>query len=213
VTPANAFITLGRDKLEAYHKYWDGLTVTNNDDYFRRWLFAFCSVHTGWEANVRGYEAIKDFVPWLHDKEALRTKLCWARCGMHNNRARFIHEFAQKFWRDPAAYWPVPGEPMHFLRNRIAAATNGLGLAKTSFALELAFPTWADVVCLDVHMLRLYNVKQTKVTSSTYVKCEDDWLGRSAGIGQAPYIARMAWWDAQQGKEDSRYWSHCLEGA
>ena len=213
MTPALVFNTLDKSKLEEYRRYWDGLTVLTNDDYFRRWLFAFCSVHTTWESNVRGYEAIKDFDQWLYDKETLRSKLCWARCGMHNNRARFIHEFGQKFWRDPNSFWPTLGEPLRVLRDRLVEEITGLGPAKTSFALELAFPTWAQVACLDVHMLRLYNVKQTKVTPSIYAKCEADWLGRSAGIGQAPYIARMAWWDAQQGKEDSRYWSHCLEGA
>jgi len=39
----------------------------------------------------------------------------------------------------------------------LAKDLTGIGLAKTSFALELCYPNTVEVVCLDVHMLRVLN--------------------------------------------------------
>jgi len=206
----NVFPPLCRHRLGEYHRYWDGLTVTSNADYFRRWLFAFCSVHTTWEGNVAGYQALRDLA-WLGDDGELRRRLCFARCGMHNNRARFITEFSEDFWAQPAGYSKLTLEPWWAFRDRLEAKILGLGLAKTSFALEMIYPTAAEVACLDVHMLRLYTDNPLSITPRKYREYEADWLGRSEAIGHPPYVARMAWWDAQQGKENSRYWSHCLE--
>lgn len=207
----NVVANLDDGTLEAYREYWGGLTVRDNADYFRRWLFAFCSVHTTWKGNVAGYEAIKDFTKWLGDEEALRHRLHKSGAGIHNNRAKWITEFSEQFWSEPQWYYRAEGEPWWALRDRIAARTKGLGLAKTSFALEMSFPLDADIACLDVHMLRLYGVDQKKVNPVTYVKCENDWVGRSRARLEPPYVARMVWWDQQQGQNDSRYWSRCLE--
>jgi thermostable 8-oxoguanine DNA glycosylase len=201
---------LDKSRLDEYHRYWGPLTVTNHADYFRRWLFAFCSVHTTWESNVRGYEAIKDFTQWLGDREALRAKLLWARCGVQNNRARFITQFAEQFWTNPDWFYPRASEPWQHLRDRLEPHILGLGLAKTSFALEMAFPTVATVACLDVHMLRLYG-ETAAVKPQTYAKLEANWLEGAYDRGVAPYMARMVYWDNLQGKDSSRYWSHCLE--
>ena len=64
----------------------------------------------------------------------------------------------------------------------------------------------AEVVCLDVHMLRLY-----EGTQKNYNRFESDWISRSQNYGAEPYMTRMVYWDALQGKQDSRYWSHVLE--
>lgn len=206
----DVFSKLDTGKLREYDQYWQSITPTTNADVFRRWLFAFCSVHTTWEGNVRGYEAIKD-LGWLGDREELRRRLLWSGCGLYNNRARFITEFSAEFWSDPAKFWPASGESWRQLRDRLESSTIGLGLAKTSFALEMSHPGDAQVVCLDVHMLRLYTDKPSTITPIKYAAYEADWLGRSHAIGHPPYVTRMAWWDARQGKNDSRYWSHCLE--
>lgn len=206
----SVFPQLDKTKLKEYHRYWEDLAVTNNADYFRRWLFAFCSVHTTWEGNVRAFEAIKDLA-WLGDDEELRGRLLVSGGGLYNNRTKFISKFSEDFWSSPASFHRYTLEPWPTFRDRIAGKILGLGLAKTSFALELSFPTVVEVACLDVHMLRLYGISQHKVNPAKYHACENDWISRSHAINTAPYVARMTWWDAQQGKEDSRYWSHCLE--
>lgn len=206
----NVFASLDETRLGEYHKYWGGLAVRDNAEYFRRWLFAFCSVHTTWEGNVRGYEALRDLA-WLGDDAELLRRLKAAGCGLYNNRTRFISRFADDFWSDPREFWNPSSLPWRAFRDVMERRVLGLGLAKTSFALELSFPTEAKLACLDVHMLRLYGLNAAKVKPGEYWCAELDWVDRSRVLGAAPYVARMAYWDGLQGREDSRYWSHCLE--
>ena len=101
--------------------------------------------------------------------------------------------------------------------NRLAKDLIGIGLAKTSFALELCYPNTVEVVCLDVHMLRVLNLNTQGYRASSekeireYQKGEEVWLNKSQNLLVSPYITRCLWWDLNQGQEDSRYWSYCLE--
>jgi hypothetical protein len=89
-------------------------------------------------------------------------------------------------------------------------------LAKVSFALEMIHPNEARVLCLDVHMLRLYDMEHLKYNKSNtgikqYKKAEQHW-SINCGKNKIPsYVARCAYWDHLQGKDDSRYWSFVLE--
>lgn len=204
------FKTLDYDTIRKYHRYWGRLTVKDNADYFRRWLFAFCSVHTTWEANVNGYNAIKNFTTWLGDDEALLGYLKTGRCGLYNNRTTYISAFANDFWSNPSEFYRGQAESWRQMRDRLSTRIKGLGLAKTSFALEMSFPTEVEVVCLDIHMLRLYGDEDAGRKPS-YYKYEADWIGRSTKVDTPPYITRLAYWDKLQGHKNSRYWSKCLE--
>jgi len=196
-----------------YVDYWDKLTARTPAQLFRKFLFAYCSVHTTWEGNVRGYQAIKDYHVWLESHNGLRTKLITSGVGLHNNRAKWINAFARDFWTDPTWWLRQTREPWFAYRDRLESRIIGLGHAKTSFALELAFPLEAQVLCLDVHMLRLYGVtQQNKVTPREYARLEADWVGRSYAAGLPPYIIKQILWDKLQGKPNSRYWSYVLEG-
>lgn len=194
-----------------YASYWGNLAAKDDKEFFQRFLFAFCSVHTTWESNVRGYAEIKDYEAWLSDKTELRRRLIASRCGLHNNRTEYIYGFAEKFWADPAEYRRGDSEPWWMYRDRLERRIKGLGLAKTSYALEMAFPLECDVVCFDVHMLRLYGDVDAGRDPIRYEKFEDDWVKRAKKLGVAPYIARNVYWDKLQGKQDSRYWSAVLE--
>ena len=44
-----------------------------------------------------------------------------------------------------------------------------------------------------------------------YQKGEEVWLNKSQSLLVSPYITRCLWWDLNQGQENSRYWSYCLE--
>jgi hypothetical protein len=103
------------------------------------------------------------------------------------------------------------------MRNRLALFLKGIGLAKTSFALELCYPNQAEIVCLDVHMLRLLDMntngyrKESKRDIEAYIDGEKVWMDCSLKIKSSPYITRCLYWDINQGQKDSRYWSECLE--
>lgn len=91
------FDNFPKDKIVSYKEYWETVKPKNTDDIFRRYLFAFCSVHTTWEGNVRGYNAIKNFNEWTDNKESLKEKLHKSGVGLHNNRTEYIWSFKDKF--------------------------------------------------------------------------------------------------------------------
>jgi hypothetical protein len=206
-----AFGELDEKTVAKYASYWGDLAVKNHGEYFQRWLFAFCSVHTTWESNVAGFAAIKDYEPWVEDKEGLRRRLVASRCGLHNNRTEYIYDFSNKYWSNPAWFYPQYGESTAACRDRLMPGIRGLGLAKTSYALEMSFPLLCDAVCLDVHMLRLYGDVKAGCKDTEYRKFEADWVRRSKKAEIPSYIARTVYWDKLQGKSDSRYWSSVLE--
>jgi hypothetical protein len=172
------------------------------------------SVHTTWERNVIGYEAIKDWTVWFNDDDKLMEIIKGAAVGLHNNRVRFISQFARKFWADPEWYKYQEGSWQVF-RNRLVGRRKGegilgLGIAKVSFALEMIYPNEAKVTCMDTHLFQAYGLDQSK-DARRYVEIENYWLGMCAMWHVPSYIARCILWDRKQDKTDSRYWSYVLE--
>jgi hypothetical protein len=95
-------------------------------------------------------------------------------------------------------------------RNRIEKNIKGLGLAKSSFAIEMIYPSEAEVVCLDTHLFKAYGLDQVKHRKK-YDLLENHWVKNSVKKDLPSYIARCIYWDRKQEKTDSRYWSHVLE--
>ena len=148
-----------KDKVVSYKEYWESVRPENTSDIFRRYLFAYCSVHTSWKGNVYGYEAIKDFDEWIDNKELLRTKLANSGVGLHNNRTEYIWEFKDKFFQNPKNFYLTTKKYHVKKRDQIVEKIRGLGHAKVSFALEMIHPNFARTTCMDVHMLRLYGME------------------------------------------------------
>jgi thermostable 8-oxoguanine DNA glycosylase len=210
------FANFPRDKVVSYKEYWESLRPQNTDDIFRRYLFAYCSVHTTWKGNCSGYQAIKNFNEWIDDKEILRNKLANSGVGLHNNRTRYIWYFSQKFWTNPSDFYFTSKKGHVKKRDQIVNNILGLGMAKVSFALEMIHPNEARVLCGDVHQLRLYNMEhlsynKSKEGVSKYKKMEGHWSINCGKLKVPSYIARSIYWDNLQEKTDSRYWSYVLE--
>lgn len=210
------FETFPRDKVVKYKEYWESVRPQNNDDIFRRYLFSYCSVHTTWQGNIKGYNAIKNFSEWLDDKDALREKLHKSGVGLHNNRTNYIWDFSTKFWANPKDFYLTTKKYHVKKRDSIVNKISGIGMAKVSFALEMIHPNEARALCLDVHMLRLYDMEHLKYNKSrsgteSYKKAERHWMVNCGKLKVPSYIARSIYWDDLQKKEDSRYWSFVLE--
>lgn len=210
------FETFPKDKVVKYKEYWESVRPQNNEDIFRRYLFAFTSVHTTWQGNVKGYSAIKNFDEWIDDQEILKEKLHKSGVGLHNNRTKYIWDFSQKFWANPKDFYFTTKKYHIKKRDSIVNKINGIGLAKVSFALEMIHPNEARALCLDVHMLRLYDMEHLKYNksnsgTSSYKKAERHWMVNCGKLKVPSYIARSIYWDRLQNKEDSRYWSFILE--
>lgn len=139
-------------RVARYERYFNTLTPADQNDVFRRWLFAYASVHTTWKYNVILYEKLKD-LSWLGDVAELRKRIEGSRAGLHNNRTKFINAFAMFFYDHPGWFKQSPWETWIEYRDRLMEHTPGLGIAKTSFALELIHFHKAGIVCFDTHQL------------------------------------------------------------
>jgi len=212
-----------KDKdIQMYNEYWGELKPQSASAIFKRYLFAFMSVHTSWKNNCKGYNAIKQFNKWTlekgeqlelwnYDANALFKRIEETRVGMQNNRTNYIGLFNDTFWDSPSDYLSRSSdEGWSEWRDRLAKKILGLGKAKTSFAIEMMFPLEAQVVCMDTHLFQIYGLNQTK-DSKLYDAIEADWLDRSEQRGIAPYMARCLYWDKNQNRKNSRYWSKVLE--
>ena len=204
------FDSIQPEEIKFQYDYWKKLKPINDSERFQRFLFAFTSVHTSWEANIRGYNLIKDWWTWMNQWDNLKEKLIESRIGLHNNRLRFISEFTLKFWSNPSNFDRGFNENWNGFRNRIVKEITGLGLAKSSFAIEMIYPDEAEVVCLDTHLFQAYGLDQVKHRKK-YDLLENHWVKNSVKKDLPPYIARCIYWDRKQEKSDSRYWSHVLE--
>jgi CRISPR/Cas system CSM-associated protein Csm2 small subunit len=204
------FDSIEDSEIKFQFDYWERLKPINDSERFQRFLFAFMSVHTSWERNVIGYNNIKEWWNWMNRWNVLEEKLIQSRIGLHNNRLRFIKDFTIKFWSNPSNFEIGIGENWTEFRNRIEKNIKGLGLAKSSFAIEMIYPTQAEVTCLDTHLFQAYELNQTK-HNRMYHNLENHWVKNSLKKDLPPYIARCIYWDRKQEKQDSRYWSHALE--
>lgn len=209
------FKNFPRDKVVSYKEYWESIRPQNNDDIFRRYLFSYCSVHTTWKGNVKGYNAIKDFNEWIDNKELLLEKLKNSGVGLHNNRTEYIWDFKDKFWANPKDFYFTTKKYHVKKRDSIVNKIKGISQAKISFSLEQIHPNECRVLCGDTHMLELYGMKTLKYKSGVglkmYKSMERHWSVQCGKIGVPCYIARCIYWDAKQNKNDSRYWSFVYE--
>ncbi len=197
--------------LSRYSSYWGELVPHNDLDYFNRWLFAFASVQTGWQRNCFIYQRLVRLGPTF-TRSTLKRTLRRAGAGMFKVRLEGISRFRDHFWADPSFYRPARGEPFTECRDRLVRAVYGLGLAKVSFALELCFPLTCTVVCLDRHLLRLYDLEaEIGVTDSLYRDAESHWVRACCRAAVACPVIRHMYWDRVQKQEDTRYWSHVFE--
>jgi len=203
------FNSLNKKEVDRYKDYWESVKPKTECESFKRWLFAFMSVHTSWESNVRGYEAIKDWTQWINRDDTLQQILIESRVGLYRNRTRFVSQFATKFWQDPQKYMYQSGNWQKW-RDALVKDILGLGIAKVSFSLEMLYPNEAEVTCMDTHLFQAYGLNQSK-HAKYYRDIENYWLAKCKDTNVPSYIARSILWDRKQDQTDSRYWSYVLE--
>ena len=203
------FNSLNKKEINRYKDYWESVKPQGETESFKRWLFAFMSVHTSWESNVRGYEAIKDWTQWINRDDTLQQILIESRVGLYRNRTRFVSQFATKFWQDPQKYMYQSGNWQKW-RDALVKDILGLGIAKVSFSLEMLYPNEAEVTCMDTHLFQAYGLNQSK-HAKYYRDIENYWLAKCKDTNVPSYIARSILWDRKQDQTDSRYWSYVLE--
>lgn len=204
------FYNLDRKAIDSHKEYWEQLQPTTLKEKFRRWVFAFCSVHTSWKSNVNGYNALKDYDKWINNDKELLRRLKKSGVGLYNNRTKFLSKFSKQFFDNPENFDKQEDESYVEYRNRLVGDILGLQKAKTSFALELLSPLKAKVFCADVHLFRFYGLDQSK-HYKRYEEIESHWLDMCRMWSVPSYIARSIRWNQIQDKPLCNYWAWCLE--
>jgi hypothetical protein len=177
---------------------------------YERWLFAYASVHTRWQENVRLFEALKS-VFWFHHRIEVWNTVKKARCGMYTVRTKGVWGLQNLFWDDPKWFRPLAGEPLWECRDRLVKVLHGLGIAKVSFALEMVYPESCGVLCVDTHIAQLYGMTGPTMRDKDYRSAERHWLDLCAERQLPSPMVRHIYWDRLRKESSTRYWSYCLE--
>lgn len=204
------FHSIKTDEIDRHCELWNKIIPDTSEEIFKRYLFAFLSVHTTWENNIKAYQELKHWYKWISNRELLRHKLQESKVGLHNTRTNYLMKFAEDFWSNSKKYIKQKTETWAECRDRLEKNILGLGLAKSSFALEMIYPLSAHVVCLDTHLFQLYSLDQSK-DKNKYKKLENHWTQWANMFNIPSYIARSIYWNRNQGQQDCRYWAHVFE--
>lgn len=204
------FASITEDEIIDHSVVWERLKPTNDVDVFQRWLFAFCSVHTSYESNMRGYLAIKNFTEWFNKDEVLFDKLKGSGVGLYNNRTKFISEFATKYWQNPNLFKFKKNQKWSEFRDSLVKDILGLGMAKVSFALEMIYTFDCGVFCCDTHLFQAYGYDQS-LHLPKYRELENHWTEFSAMYNVPSAIARAIYWNRKKGEKDCSYWADVLD--
>jgi len=179
-------------------------------------LFSFTSIQTRWQQNVITFEVLEPlFRHWKDVNEKLVCdviKSCGS--GMHNKLAENLCKFHRVYWNNPKDFrqHSCGFETMGQFRDRLEKAVDGLGLAKSSFTIELAHPEDCEVVCIDTWIKQFFGLdKKLAMTATLYKKMEEHWNECCKKRRVPSAILRHIYWDKLRGKTNTRYWSHVLE--
>jgi hypothetical protein len=204
------FLSISKEEIETESICWNGIIPQNDSERFKRWIFSFLSVHSTWEANVKGYEALKNWTEWFNNWDLLYFKLKDSKIGLHNERLRYIKEFSLKFWNNPSFYTKQEKESWSDYRNKLQKDILGLGFAKVSFAIEMIYVFEARVACMDTHLYQAYKLNQSKDKKLERV-IENHFVSSSILFNIPPAIARAILWNRIQNQKNSSYWNYVFK--
>lgn len=243
-----------RKEVNSYTDYWKSITPTDNESVYRRWLFAYLSVHTSWQRTVAVYKELNKlrdenggFIPGqiessenyqkeiFDEYDGLWPTLLHSGIGIHKRRHKGLLKLTDLFRAHPERFtfnFDNSTKYSDAIAQRVGVGYlmhgYGIALAKISFAAELCSPLYCPLVCIDTHIMRLYSVTNNSkpvipgtnarplhkgsLDEYTYRSIEKHWLNECRKVDVPCAIARHIWWDEQQGRTDTSYWSNVFEG-
>lgn len=200
--------------VESYREYWDRLRPRTSEEHMNVWVFSVMSYLNTWQNNVSSYRYLcgLGYPLTRFGRDGLLDHVKRAGCGIYDRRSQSLVAVDELMWSRPSVLKPYAGEGLRDYRDRLRAYVPGLGLAKLSFVVEMAYPESCDVVCADRHVLRAYGLRDgASVSDGMYVKLETHWVSTCRRLGLPAPIARHILWDQLRGEWSTRYWSYVLE--
>lgn len=204
------FDTIDYDTVDRYKQDWQTIMPKNEQEHINRYRFAYCTVHTSWANSCDQYNAIKRTNADT-TYGSLHRMLKNSAGGMYQIKAFGINNL-QSMWTNNRKLFVPNTNNWQTWRTKLSNNLKKLGLAKTSFAIEMIRPLDAQIICIDRHMFKAFgwdNVDKP-CTYNQYKYYEDYWCELSNSVGVAPVISRNMFWDKIQNQPDSMYWAKYL---
>mgnify|MGYP006142488897 FL=1 len=203
-------------ELQQYRKDWGNKIKPQSDQgRLNRWRFAFCTVHTPWLRSCEQYHDISNLYQNIQ-LDSLVERLSRSAGGMFKIKGEGINNL-HKLWDTTHQLFELDGlssrHEWRKARNKLTNKLIKLGLAKTSFALEMLQPLNAKIICIDRHMFKAFgwaNVDRS-ATKEQYEYFEDYWLDLCETHNVEPAISRNYYWDIIQKQSSSMYWGKYLK--
>ena len=131
--------------------------------------------------------------------------------GMFTIKAEGITNLHQQWTYNKALFKPDENDWQSW-RDTIANRLTRLGLAKTSFAIEMIRPLDAQCICIDRHMFKAFGWENVDLSCSAaqYRYYEKYWLDLSNQHNIPPVISRNMFWDKIQNQQSSMYWANYI---
>lgn len=180
-----------------------------------RWRFAFCTVHTPWLYSCLQYQDIQHQYDSI-DIKSLIDRLSWSSGGMYKIKGEGIDNL-HNLWNTNPELFELDGlssrAEWQKARNKLSRKLTKLGLAKTSFALEMLKPLDAKVICIDRHMFKTFGWENVDKSASKeqYEYFENYWLDLCEEHKVEPAVSRNYYWDIIQQQPNSMYWGNYLK--
>ena len=201
---------------ERYWSYAEAIAPRGGVESSTYWrvVFSLLSVGTSLKANEAAYRLLLDNPEVLPDQDRLSKLLGLVRAGgshstvpYHKTKARYISIFTNNYWKEgidnTPFLWDNFSESLSDYRHRLMGMVKGLGIAKSSFAVALMYPTISDVVCLDRHMLRLLGWPKPSIPIAAYLELERMVVNIGQETGHPGFIAQWCLWDAIRGSDEA----------
>lgn len=204
------FASITQRKRDQYTYDWSQLVPKSQHASLNRWRFAYCTVHTPWLRSCEQYDLIKN-TNTKYSESNLVAKLKQSSGGMWSIKAAGISNLHSHWQTNPSMFTPNTDDWQSW-RDHLVTKLNKLGMAKTSFAIEMLYPTTAQLICIDRHMFKAFGWHRVDDSASVrqYRYYEDYWLDMSNQHNIAPVIARNIYWDKIQQQPSSHYWANYL---
>lgn len=196
--------------VKRYKSDWQTIMPKSDREHLNRYRFAYCTVHTSWANSCNQYNAVKKSEAkstYNHLLQVLKN----SQGGMYVIKATGINSL-QSLWINHRKMFNPEPDKWQSWRNKLCKNLKKLGLAKTSFAIEMIRPMDAQIICIDRHMFKAFGWENVDKGASLeqYTYYEDYWNELSNSYDIPPVISRNMFWDKIQKQDSSMYWAKYL---
>jgi thermostable 8-oxoguanine DNA glycosylase len=201
--------------VKSYTRYWNSITPKTQDERFWFWIFAHLTVQQGWAASVKAFNHVKPLGINYTERQVLKA-LRASRTGLYAKKSPELVAFRDLYCSGNGFEFCDNNHSLSYHRDLLVNVLEGKGIgqAKVSLALSMIHPNQTNIICIDRHIQRWYEVPdEVGLNVRLYNEIEDHFVNACVKLSILPGMAREMYWDSLQGFGNTRYWSYVLESA